>query len=58
MITKQIVFFENNKTCCSLYMKCADDKEAEIIEKFILKTCRVVSHIGYDLKIEIQPCVL
>lgn len=51
---KQIIFIENNKICCSVYFKYSNKEEAKIIEHFFEKICRVVSDIGYDLKIQIE----
>lgn len=50
----QIIFFENNKICCSVYCECNNKEECDVVKHFFEKTCRVVSHIGYDLKIETE----
>lgn len=51
---KQIIFYENERFCCSVYFKYEKQVEAETIEHFFEKICRVVSHIGYNLRIEIM----
>lgn len=53
---KQIIFIENKKVCCSVFYKCKNMEESEQIVHFFEKICRVVSHIGYDLKIEVDDC--
>lgn len=56
-MTKEIIFIENNKICCSIYYRCNNKEESETIIHFFEKICRVVSHIGYDLKIQIEDAM-
>lgn len=53
-MTMQIIFIENGRICCSVYCECNNKEECDVVKHFFEKICRVVSHIGYDLKVETE----
>lgn len=46
------IFYENGKICCSVFCECGNQEDYDKVKHFFEKLCKVVSHLGYDLKVE------
>ena len=53
-MTKQITFIENDKIRFSVYFSCKTEEEFILVKEFFEKLCRLVSHIGYDVSIDVS----